>query len=150
MHKLQWNINQNSYIFSQKKASENVVWKMSVILPRLQCDRIARPWTTRHLACLQGTQNKSMWWRLELHIFILYLVVWWRFRVILHMGSTSERRRYTVMSSLIGKIIPTCVTTKSTIDHFSSYSHVLVWKGNLRSLVSSLGAFRIMQKHLFD
>ena len=36
-NKLQWNLNQNSYIFIQENAFENVVWKMAAILSRLQC-----------------------------------------------------------------------------------------------------------------
>ena len=36
-NKLQWNLNQNSYIFIQENALENVVWKMVAILPRPQC-----------------------------------------------------------------------------------------------------------------
>ena len=35
--RLQWNLNQNSYIFIQEIAHENVVWKMSSILSRPQC-----------------------------------------------------------------------------------------------------------------
>ena len=31
-NKLRWNLNRNSYIFLQEKASENVVWKMAAIL----------------------------------------------------------------------------------------------------------------------
>ena len=36
-NKLQWNLNQNSYIFIQENALANVVWKMAAILPRPQC-----------------------------------------------------------------------------------------------------------------
>ena len=35
-NKLQWNVNQNSYIFIQKNVFENVVWKMAAILSRPQ------------------------------------------------------------------------------------------------------------------
>ena len=31
-NKPQWNLNQNSYIFIQENAIENVVWKMAAIL----------------------------------------------------------------------------------------------------------------------
>ena len=34
---LQWNLKQNSYIFIQENAFENVVWKMAAILSRPQC-----------------------------------------------------------------------------------------------------------------
>ena len=34
---VQWNLNQNSYIFIQENAFEIVVWKMSAILSRPQC-----------------------------------------------------------------------------------------------------------------
>ena len=36
-NKLQWNINQNSWIFIQENPSQNVVWKMAAILSRPQC-----------------------------------------------------------------------------------------------------------------
>ena len=36
-NKLQWNLKQNSNIFTQEIAFENVVWKMAAILPRPQC-----------------------------------------------------------------------------------------------------------------
>ena len=36
-NKLQWNLNQNSSIFIQENAFENVVWKMAAILSRPQC-----------------------------------------------------------------------------------------------------------------
>ena len=39
-NKLQWNINQNSYIFIQEIAFENVVWKIAAILSRPQCVNI--------------------------------------------------------------------------------------------------------------
>ena len=35
-NKFQWNLNQNSYIFIQENAFENVVWKMAAILSRPQ------------------------------------------------------------------------------------------------------------------
>ena len=35
-NKIQWNLTQNSYIFIQENAFENVVWKMADILSRLQ------------------------------------------------------------------------------------------------------------------
>ena len=38
-NKLQGNFNQNSHIFIQENAFENVVWKMSVILSRSQCGK---------------------------------------------------------------------------------------------------------------
>ena len=38
-NKLQWNFNQNLYIFLQENAFENVVWKMAVILPLPQGDK---------------------------------------------------------------------------------------------------------------
>ena len=36
-NKLQWNLNQNIYIFIKENASENAVWKMAAILSRSQC-----------------------------------------------------------------------------------------------------------------
>ena len=36
-NKLQWNLNQNSYIFIQENAFQNVVWKMAPILSRPRC-----------------------------------------------------------------------------------------------------------------
>ena len=36
-NKLQWNINQNSWIFIQENTSQNVVWKRAAILSRPQC-----------------------------------------------------------------------------------------------------------------
>ena len=36
-NKLQWNLHQNSYIFIQENAFENVVWKTAAILSRPQC-----------------------------------------------------------------------------------------------------------------
>ena len=36
-HKLQWNINRNSYIFIQQNTLENIVCEMSAILSRPQC-----------------------------------------------------------------------------------------------------------------
>ena len=36
-NKLQWNLNQNLYIYIQENASENVVWKMVAMLSRPQC-----------------------------------------------------------------------------------------------------------------
>ena len=36
-NKIQCNIKQNSYIFIQENAFENVVWKMAAILSRPQC-----------------------------------------------------------------------------------------------------------------
>ena len=36
-NKLQWNFNQNSYIFIQENVFENVVWKMAAILSQPQC-----------------------------------------------------------------------------------------------------------------
>ena len=36
-NKFQWNLNQNSYIFIQENAFENVVWEMAAILSRPQC-----------------------------------------------------------------------------------------------------------------
>ena len=36
-NKLQWNLDQNLYIFIQVNAFENVVWKMAAILSRPQC-----------------------------------------------------------------------------------------------------------------
>ena len=36
-NKLQWNLNQNSYIFIQENAFDNVLWKMAAILSRPQC-----------------------------------------------------------------------------------------------------------------
>ena len=35
-NKLQWNFNQNSYIFIQENAFENVIWKTVAILSRPQ------------------------------------------------------------------------------------------------------------------
>ena len=37
-NKLRWNLNQNSYIFIQQNAFENVVWKMVANLSWPQCD----------------------------------------------------------------------------------------------------------------
>ena len=37
MNKLQWNLNQNSYIFIQENAFENAIWKMAAILSPPQC-----------------------------------------------------------------------------------------------------------------
>ena len=36
-NKLQWNLNQNSYIFIQENVFEIVVWKMAAILSQPQC-----------------------------------------------------------------------------------------------------------------
>ena len=36
-NKLKWNLNQNSYIFIQENAFENVVWEMAAILSGPQC-----------------------------------------------------------------------------------------------------------------
>ena len=36
-YKLQWNLNQNAYIFIQENAFEKIVCKMALILSRLQC-----------------------------------------------------------------------------------------------------------------
>ena len=36
-NKLEWNLNQNLYIFIQENAFENVVWNMAAILSRPQC-----------------------------------------------------------------------------------------------------------------
>ena len=36
-NKLQWNLKQNSYIFIEENAFENVVWKMAAILSRSPC-----------------------------------------------------------------------------------------------------------------
>ena len=36
-NKLQWNFNQNTYIYIQENVFENVVWKMAGILSRPQC-----------------------------------------------------------------------------------------------------------------
>ena len=36
-NKLQWTFNHNSHIFIQDNAFENVVWKITAILPRSQC-----------------------------------------------------------------------------------------------------------------
>ena len=36
-NKLQWNLNRNSYIFTQENAFENSVWKMAAILSWPQC-----------------------------------------------------------------------------------------------------------------
>ena len=36
-NKLQWNINQNSYIFIQENPFANVIWKMAAILSQPQC-----------------------------------------------------------------------------------------------------------------
>ena len=38
-NKLQWNFNKKSYIFIQQNPIENVVWKLSAILPRSQCPK---------------------------------------------------------------------------------------------------------------
>ena len=40
-NKLQWNINQNSWIFIKENPSQNVVWKMAAILSRPQCVNIS-------------------------------------------------------------------------------------------------------------
>ena len=37
MNKLQWNFNQNVYIFIQENAFKLVVWKLAAILSRSQC-----------------------------------------------------------------------------------------------------------------
>ena len=39
---LRWNLNRNSYIFIQKNAFENVVYKIPIILSRLQCVKMQR------------------------------------------------------------------------------------------------------------
>ena len=41
-NKLQWNLNQNLWIFIQVNAFEYVVWKMAAILSRPQCGEILR------------------------------------------------------------------------------------------------------------
>ena len=41
-NKLQWNFNQNLYIFIQENALENVVWKMGGILSLPQCAKTRR------------------------------------------------------------------------------------------------------------
>ena len=41
-NKLQWNLNQNSYIFVEENALENVVWKMAAILSQPQCVNFRR------------------------------------------------------------------------------------------------------------
>ena len=40
-NKIQWNLNENLYIFVQENAFENVVWKMASILSRPQCVKSA-------------------------------------------------------------------------------------------------------------
>ena len=42
-NKLQWNLYQNSYIFIQENAFENVVWKMAAILSRPQTVNLSLP-----------------------------------------------------------------------------------------------------------
>ena len=57
-NKLQWNLNQNSYIFIQENAFENVVWKMSAILSRPQC---VDTYTNHHLRIVnRDPQNTRM------------------------------------------------------------------------------------------
>ena len=43
-NKLQWKFNRYSYIFNQKNAFENVVWKMAAILSRPQCVKVLTIW----------------------------------------------------------------------------------------------------------
>ena len=45
-NKLQWNLKQNSHIFSQENAFENIVCKMAAILSRPQCDNSHRSSST--------------------------------------------------------------------------------------------------------
>ena len=40
-NKQQWNLHQNSYLFIQENAFENVVWKMAAILSRPQCVKMS-------------------------------------------------------------------------------------------------------------
>ena len=41
-NKLQWNVNQNSYIFIQENTFKNVVWKIAAILSQPQCVNMAQ------------------------------------------------------------------------------------------------------------
>ena len=47
---LQWNFNQNWYIFIQENAFENIVWKMSAILSQPQC-----------VTCMVTAPNRNIW-----------------------------------------------------------------------------------------
>ena len=52
-NKLKWNLNQNSYIFIQENAFENVVWRMAAILSRPQCVKIwSVPYICHHCVVL--------------------------------------------------------------------------------------------------
>ena len=55
---LQWNLNRNLYIFIQKNAFENVVWKMAAIL--------SRPQWVKEGVCF--CMKPSIW----------YLLTWWQ------------------------------------------------------------------------
>ena len=64
---LQWNINQNSYIFIQENAFENVVRKLAAILSLSQCVRYAQmcqvaPESWRHLTRMLTKINQNHQW----------------------------------------------------------------------------------------
>ena len=60
-NKLPWNLNENSNIFIQENAFENVVWKMSAILSRAQCVKTCGPWSpTPSMGLLPDTQNRGL------------------------------------------------------------------------------------------
>ena len=88
-NKFQWNLNRNSFIFSQENALENVVWKMSAILSPPQC---VKPFI--NLApdlCFIEHQRSRGW----CHVL---LFTW----LSLGLHPANERRRYFVTTSLIG------------------------------------------------
>ena len=66
-NKLQWNLNQNSYIFIQENVFENVVWKMSAILSRPQC--VKRPQVGHPLPNAINC-NKSHYWLISLTLLL--------------------------------------------------------------------------------
>ena len=53
-NKLQWNVNQNTYIFSQENIFENAICEMAAILSRPQCIKC------RHLNCGKRNVFSSM------------------------------------------------------------------------------------------
>ena len=77
-NKLQWNFNQNSYIFIQENAFENAVWKMAAILFQPHCVK-----TKSMISCTV--------WLSEVYAGIILCVC-----------PANERWSYNVTSSLIG------------------------------------------------